>query len=126
MFRTVTDLKTYIAEKDISPEVLAKNLSISNMTIRRLLKKPPSAPIPAKYQLIFKWLGHSKAMENSETKNLSFQTKKKLNRAIQDPGNSETIRAVLTHLLSGINAPEVSRSDKTRLIKALQIFLRDY
>jgi uncharacterized membrane protein YkvA (DUF1232 family) len=51
--RTIQDLRKYLQERDISPEQLAVESKISNMTIRRLLKKPRSSRIPERYHAQF-------------------------------------------------------------------------
>lgn len=49
--RTVRDLKNYLATQKMSPEALGKDIKISNMTIRRMLRRPPAATLPEKYHL---------------------------------------------------------------------------
>lgn len=51
--RTISQLKTLLREREISPEKLAKELKISNMTIRRLLMKDDDAILPEKYHAQF-------------------------------------------------------------------------
>ena len=48
--RTVGQLKKYLLSSKLSPEALGLQVNISNMTIRRLLKRPANFPIPSKYQ----------------------------------------------------------------------------
>ena len=50
MMRTILDLKNWMAATGSSPEKVAAKVSISNMTIRRLLEKAENSPIPDKYQ----------------------------------------------------------------------------
>ena len=47
--RTVAQLKSYLKTKELSPERFADQVNISNMTIRRLLKKSPTTKLPSKY-----------------------------------------------------------------------------
>jgi uncharacterized membrane protein YkvA (DUF1232 family) len=49
--RTVADLKRVMKDKGVSPERLGEATNISNMTLRRLLKKYPTARIPTRYQV---------------------------------------------------------------------------
>jgi uncharacterized membrane protein YkvA (DUF1232 family) len=49
--KKISDLKNYMAEHGLSPEQLASRVHISNMTLRRLLKRPGNALIPDKYQV---------------------------------------------------------------------------
>jgi hypothetical protein len=49
--RTCGELKNYLESQSLSPEKLAEATSISNMTLRRLMKKKPSAPIPERYHV---------------------------------------------------------------------------
>jgi uncharacterized membrane protein YkvA (DUF1232 family) len=49
--RTVADLKRLMKEKGLSPERLGTSTNISNMTLRRLLKKYPTSKIPQRYQV---------------------------------------------------------------------------
>jgi uncharacterized membrane protein YkvA (DUF1232 family) len=49
--RTVADLKRVMKDKGVSPERLGEATNISNMTLRRLLKKYPTAKIPTRYQV---------------------------------------------------------------------------
>jgi uncharacterized membrane protein YkvA (DUF1232 family) len=49
---TVKDLENYLSSRNLSPEVFAKEIKLSHMTIRRWLKKPASFPIPVKYKPI--------------------------------------------------------------------------
>lgn len=51
--RRVKDLATYLEIEALTPESLGNKLGISNMTIRRLLKKNRSVEIPLKYQTLF-------------------------------------------------------------------------
>lgn len=46
---TVGQLRQYLEEKNLSPETLALKVPVSNMTWRRLLRKPDRTPIPEKY-----------------------------------------------------------------------------
>ncbi len=48
---TVGELQEYILRNRLSPESLAETVNISNMTIRRLLKKPSDTPLPPRYHL---------------------------------------------------------------------------
>lgn len=48
---TIGDLKRYMAAHGLSPERVASATQISNMTIRRLLKKKESLAVPPRYQL---------------------------------------------------------------------------
>jgi uncharacterized membrane protein YkvA (DUF1232 family) len=50
---TVGDIRRYLSEQSTSPEALAKSVGISNMTVRRMLKKTDEEKIPAKYLLQF-------------------------------------------------------------------------
>jgi uncharacterized membrane protein YkvA (DUF1232 family) len=47
--RNIHDLKTWMAATQLSPEKVAAKINISNMTIRRLLKKTDKSEIPQKY-----------------------------------------------------------------------------
>jgi len=47
--RTVKDLKAAMKEQELSPEMLASKIPVSNMTIRRLLAKAPPTAIPVRY-----------------------------------------------------------------------------
>ncbi|MCK6599284.1 MAG: hypothetical protein L6Q37_13045, partial [Bdellovibrionaceae bacterium] len=49
----VQDLKKIIKDSSLSPEQLAQDLPISNMTIRRWLTKADSFEIPVKYHIYF-------------------------------------------------------------------------
>lgn len=49
LIRTVKDLRNHLSSKEISPEKFSEEIKISNMTIRRLLKKPGNYLIPEKY-----------------------------------------------------------------------------
>jgi len=51
--KTISDLKRHLASSGLSPETLARDVKISNMTIRRLLQRPDSDLIPEKYLLQF-------------------------------------------------------------------------
>lgn len=51
---TVGDLRNFLKEHDQSPEEFALLVAVSNMTIRRLLKKTNNAIIPIKYQNLMK------------------------------------------------------------------------
>jgi uncharacterized membrane protein YkvA (DUF1232 family) len=48
---TTHELSAYLASTGESPEQLARRTQMSNMTIRRLLKRKPESLIPAKYQV---------------------------------------------------------------------------
>jgi hypothetical protein len=54
--RTVKDLKNFMEKHKASPEKLCKIIKISNMTIRRILKKRESSLLPDKYSLHFEHL----------------------------------------------------------------------
>jgi len=47
--KTVGELKAFLELNKISPETMAKEINISNMTIRRLLKRPSKTRLPEKY-----------------------------------------------------------------------------
>ncbi|MBY0369877.1 DUF1232 domain-containing protein [bacterium] len=47
--RTISDLGTYLKDTGLSPERLAKTVGISNMTLRRLMERPPESAIPKRY-----------------------------------------------------------------------------
>jgi uncharacterized membrane protein YkvA (DUF1232 family) len=47
--RSVSDLQEFMRHTGRSPEALAKELKLSNMTIRRLLKKAPDTLVADKY-----------------------------------------------------------------------------
>lgn len=49
---TVAELNQYLQQHGLSPEELAREVKISNMTIRRLLKKPSSTLLPERYRLL--------------------------------------------------------------------------
>lgn len=49
--KTVADLKNYLEKNKLSPEELSPRVNISNMTLRRLLKKAPQTHIPERYLL---------------------------------------------------------------------------
>ena len=51
--RTVNELKDYLDKQRMSPETIASQLGISNMTVRRFLRRKPAALIPAKYHVYF-------------------------------------------------------------------------
>jgi uncharacterized membrane protein YkvA (DUF1232 family) len=51
--RRVSDLVTFLEVQGDSPETLSRKLKISNMTIRRLLRKPHDTVIPGKYHAAF-------------------------------------------------------------------------
>lgn len=51
VLRTVSDLRHYLESQGLSPETLAERAHISNMTIRRMVRKPPATRIPEKYHL---------------------------------------------------------------------------
>jgi uncharacterized membrane protein YkvA (DUF1232 family) len=46
---TIKDLRKHLETTRQSPEQLAQKVNVSNMTIRRLLKRPDDEKIPAKY-----------------------------------------------------------------------------
>ena len=48
---SVEDLQKFLDERRLSPEAFAREVKISNMTVRRLLRRPVHSPIPDKYQL---------------------------------------------------------------------------
>ncbi len=48
---TVHELKVYLEKNRTSPEEVAIKVNISNMTLRRLLKKPAQTKIPGKYRV---------------------------------------------------------------------------
>ncbi len=49
LIRRVGDLRDLLEERKISPEIFSKQVKISPMTLRRLIKKAPSTLIPEKY-----------------------------------------------------------------------------
>jgi len=49
--KTIYELKTFLEKNKYSPEDLSPRVNISNMTLRRLLKKAPQSKIPVKYQV---------------------------------------------------------------------------
>ena len=49
--KTVADLKKYLENNKLSPEELSPKVNISNMTLRRLIRKPAQTLIPKKYRL---------------------------------------------------------------------------
>ncbi len=51
--RKVDDLKHYLEQSGLSPERFGKETMISNMTIRRMLRKDGATPLPVKYHLQF-------------------------------------------------------------------------
>jgi uncharacterized membrane protein YkvA (DUF1232 family) len=51
--RTIRDLEQYMTAHDLSPEAMARKIFISNMTIRRMLRRKPSEKISEKYWPIF-------------------------------------------------------------------------
>ena len=51
--RKVSDLKSYLISKSISPERFGKETMVSNMTIRRMIRKDGATLIPEKYHLQF-------------------------------------------------------------------------
>jgi uncharacterized membrane protein YkvA (DUF1232 family)/transcriptional regulator with XRE-family HTH domain len=53
MFMRTSHLLSLIKETGLSPEKLAKRVNVSNMTVRRWMKRPPSAEIPKKYNRAF-------------------------------------------------------------------------
>ena len=59
--KTIGDLKAYLEKNDLSPEVLAPEVKISNMTLRRMLQKPANTKIPEKYLFLFQSLSTSNA-----------------------------------------------------------------
>lgn len=65
--RTVKDLKTYLARNSMSPERFAALCEISNMTVRRWVKKNDTLALPAKYWILF-----DQALNKSPTQNYSF------------------------------------------------------
>jgi hypothetical protein len=50
--RTVGDLAAYLKQESLSPEELSSRVRISNMTLRRLLKRNPRSDLPEKYQCL--------------------------------------------------------------------------
>lgn len=54
--KSVGDLAAYLEIEALTPEELGNQLGISNMTIRRLLKKNRSNEIPLKYQTLLNQL----------------------------------------------------------------------
>ncbi len=51
--RTIGDLKHYMETYALSPEMLARKISLSNMTIRRMLERKPGTEISEKYWPLF-------------------------------------------------------------------------
>lgn len=48
----IADLKGLVAESGLSPEQLSGSMQISPMTLRRLLKRPPSDTVPETYETL--------------------------------------------------------------------------
>lgn len=63
--RTVLDVKRHLEENGISPETLAKEIGISNMTIRRLLEKGDKEILPEKYSMQFERVLFGKSAFNN-------------------------------------------------------------
>lgn len=111
---TVGQLRKYLAETKQSPEQFALNLQVSNMTVRRLLARGDSHPIPAKYRTQFQRLASANlgtfanllddieksGGEVSDVSKLRAQVKNKLREAKFERTFTDKIRSVAKQAFS--------------------------
>jgi len=136
-FQTIGDLYSYMHFHKISPEALSKRVNISNMTLRRLLKKPHETEIPSSYKILlngvnnFSFSDVSKVEWNSlldqlenQGNELSDNEIKKITDNSLSKANESKLTSVLESLKSLANASLfASGKNKALAIGALIYFL---
>lgn len=135
--RLIRDLKNYLKTHQVSPEVLAKQISLSNMTIRRMLERKPNEPIPEKYWPLFDQLTATtiysnppslpelamdfdrvlEDLETSGSENANVEKVEKETRSKMDQASvGESLRHLILVLLESLSAAKAKANPKAHAI----------
>ena len=115
----VQDLKKIIKEGSLSPEQLAQDLPISNMTIRRWLTKPDAFEIPAKYHIYFQSKTNDLNFNLNEIKTEADFEKDLTRQGEKELQNKNFIKKVNSYLKTSVKQNEI-----TLLVQELLFFIK--
>lgn len=118
----IGDLRSYMKKNRFSPEFVSRQIPLSNMTIRRLLRLTDSKVIPDKYQvhisqLLVRDSKHSAAKATAESQDLASQDM--IAKLIIDAEKNENTEKVKSDLEKKIKK-ESFQSTILNFIKALR------
>jgi uncharacterized membrane protein YkvA (DUF1232 family) len=132
----VGDLRKLLDKREISPEVFAKEVGLSHMTIRRWLKKPDTTTIPSKYQAALgvhlgkpseTRLDVSKMMDEVKKNGNDFRDIETLDQDLNEKLKSERFdKVIVSHckrLFQAATSAHLPLSSKAIAIGALLYFI---
>jgi uncharacterized membrane protein YkvA (DUF1232 family) len=137
---SIRDLKNYLAIRQISPEIFAKEVQLSHMTIRRWLQKNGHDHLPAKYhELLFPVLGQNpitsenlafnteSLMDEIEKSGKNFKDVGKLDQDVSEKLKSARVDRIFfdycKRLIRAIKSPRTSLKSKAIAAGALIYFI---